>query len=206
MIFGYENLARATFACTPTARSFVEWCRKNHHIGKDMEIPDREKLSHVRPTDEDERWTVSRRLVHDDGLAIEDRFAGLLVLLYAQPLTTVSQLPVTAVIVEGPQTSLMLGDTALLLPDPLDKLARRLLARRRGHITIGTSVDSPWLFPGAFSGQPLSHHRLGGPAQAAGHLLPPGRTSALMGLSTQLPAAVLTELLGISPETATAWT
>ncbi|WP_327257274.1 hypothetical protein [Streptomyces sp. NBC_01244] len=33
----------------------------------------------------------------------------------------------------------------------------------------------------------------------------PGRTSVLMGLSTQLPAAVLTELLGISPETATAW-
>lgn len=27
-----------------------------------------------------------------------------------------------------------------------------------------------------------------------------------MNLSTQLPAAVLTELLGISPETATAWT
>lgn len=27
-----------------------------------------------------------------------------------------------------------------------------------------------------------------------------------MDLSTQLPAAVLTELLGISPETATAWT
>lgn len=27
-----------------------------------------------------------------------------------------------------------------------------------------------------------------------------------MGLSTQLPAAVLTELLGISPGTATAWT
>ncbi|MFD6478962.1 hypothetical protein ACFWEH_36230 [Streptomyces anulatus] len=27
-----------------------------------------------------------------------------------------------------------------------------------------------------------------------------------MSLSTQLPAAILTELLGISPETATAWT
>ncbi|MFB7186957.1 hypothetical protein ACFCZT_17025 [Streptomyces sp. NPDC056230] len=34
----------------------------------------------------------------------------------------------------------------------------------------------------------------------------PGWTSALMGLSTQLPAAALTELVGISPETATAWT
>ena len=44
----------------------------------------------------------SRDLMHEDGLAIEDRFVGLLVLFYAQPLTVVSQLPVTAVIVGGP--------------------------------------------------------------------------------------------------------
>jgi hypothetical protein len=144
--------------------------------------------------------------MHDDGLAIEDRFAGLLVLLYAQPLTTVSQLPVTAVITEGSLTSLLLGDTPLVLPDPLDKLARRLLARRRGHTTIGMSTDSPWLFPGAFSGQPLSSHHLGTRLKRLGIYSRPGRTSALMGLSTHLPAAVLTELLGISPETATAWT
>ncbi|MCX4569433.1 hypothetical protein OOK48_24160 [Streptomyces viridodiastaticus] len=188
------------------ARGFVEWCRKNRHIGKDLEIPAREKLSHVRPTDEDERWAVSRRLMHDDALAIEDRFAGLLVLLYAQPLTVVSQLPVTAVIIEDQQTSLMLGDSPLLLPDPLNRLARRLVARRRGHTTIGTSADSPWLFPGAFVGQPLSSHHLGKRLKRLGIYSRPGRTSALMGLSTQLPAAVLTELLGISPETATAWT
>ncbi|WP_329330886.1 hypothetical protein [Streptomyces luteogriseus] len=156
--------------------------------------------------DEDERWALSRRLMHDDDLAVEDRFAGLLVLLYAQSLTTVCQLPVTAVIVADSQTSLMLGDSPLLLPDPLDKLARRLLARRRGHVTIGASSDSPWLFPGAFAGQPLSNEHLGTRLKRMGIYSRPGRTSALMGLSTQLPAAVLTELLGISPETATAWT
>ncbi len=188
------------------ARGFVQWCRTNRHIGKNLEIPVREKLSHVRPTDEEERWAVSRRLMHDADLAIEDRFAGLLVLLYAQPLTVVSQLPVTAVVVEGPRTSLMLGDTPLLLPDPVDKLARRLLTRRRGHSAIGTPADSPWLFPGAFAGRPLGNHQLGARLARLGIYSRPGRTSALMGLSTQLPAAVLTELLGISPETATAWT
>ena len=170
-----------------------------------LEIAAREKLSHVRHMDEDERWALSRRLMHDD-LAVEDRFAGLLVLLYAQSLTTVCQLPVTAVIVADSRTSLMLGDSPLLLPDPLDKLARRLLARRRGHVTIGASSDSPWLFPGAFAGQPLSNEHLGTRLKRMGIYSRPGRTSALMGLSTQLPAAVLTELLGISPETATAWT
>ncbi|MEV5989643.1 hypothetical protein AB0L85_32655 [Streptomyces sp. NPDC052051] len=144
--------------------------------------------------------------MHDDTLAIEGRFAGLLVLLYAQPLTMVSQLPVTSVIIEGSQTSMMLGDTPLLLPDPIDKLARQLVARRRGHITIGTSDNSPWLFPGAYAGQPLSSHHLGTRLKRLGIYSRPGRTSALMGLSAQLPAAILTELLGISPETATAWT
>ncbi|MFD7706981.1 hypothetical protein [Streptomyces sp. NPDC059786] len=74
---------------------------------------------------------------------IEDGFTGFLVLLYAQPLTMISQMPVTAVTKEGPQTSLMLDDTPLLLPGPVDKLARQLVARRRGHTAIGTSVDSP---------------------------------------------------------------
>ncbi|MFK8849367.1 hypothetical protein [Streptomyces sp. Ac-502] len=188
------------------ARGFVEWCRRNRHIGKGLHIPSREKLSHVRPTAEDERWALSRRLMHDDSIAIEDRFAGLLVLLYAQPLTVVSQLPITSVTVEGPQTSLILGDKPLLLPEPLDKLARQLLARRRGHITIGATADSPWLFPGAFAGQHLSNYHLGTRLKRLGIYSRPGRASALMGLSTQLPAAVLTELLGISPETATAWT
>lgn len=188
------------------ARGFIEWCRKNRHIGRGLAIPAFEKLSHVRPTDEEERWAITRRLMHDEDIAIEDRFAGLLVLLYAQHITAVSQLPITAVISEGLQTSLLLGTTPLLLPDPLDRLARKLLARRRGHTTIGTSSDSPWLFPGAFAGQPLSSYHLGTRLKRLGIYSRPGRTSALMGLSTQLPATVLTELLGISPDTATAWT
>ncbi|MFJ4526161.1 hypothetical protein ACIP4Y_35470 [Streptomyces sp. NPDC088810] len=144
--------------------------------------------------------------MHDEDLAIEDRFAGLLVLLYAQHITVVSRLPTTAVTVEGSQTFLLLGTTPLLLPDPLDKLARRLLARRRGHTTIGATSDSTWLFPGAYAGEHLSSHHLGVRLKRLGIYSRPGRTSALMGLSTQLPAAVLSKLLGISPEGATAWT
>ncbi|MER6530513.1 hypothetical protein [Streptomyces sp. NPDC001508] len=82
------------------ARGFVEWCLKNRHIRPGLTIPSREKLSRVRPTDEDERWALCRRLMHDDSIAVEDRFAGLLVLLYAQPLSVISRLPVTSVIVE----------------------------------------------------------------------------------------------------------
>ncbi|MFI8234900.1 hypothetical protein ACIGDI_39510 [Streptomyces sp. NPDC085900] len=188
------------------ARGFVEWCRKNRHIGKGLEIPAREKLSHVRPLDEEDRWAISRRLMHDDGLAVEDRFAGLLVLLYAQPLTTVCSLPVTSVTIDDQGISLTLGDTPLLLPEPLDTIARRLLERRRGNYTTGHTSDSTWLFPGGFAGRHLSHERLGTRLKRLGIYSRPGRTAALMDLSAQLPATVLIRLLGISPETATAWT
>ncbi|MEU7428379.1 hypothetical protein [Streptomyces sp. NPDC040750] len=188
------------------ARGFIEWCRKNRHIGKDLAIPAFEKLSHVRPTDEDERWAITRRLMNDEDLPIEDRFAGLLVLLYAQHITVISRLPTTSVTVEGPQTFLLLGTEPLLLPDPLDELARQLLARRRGHTTIGSTSDSTWLFPGAYAGQHLSSHHLGERLKRLGIYSRPGRTSALMGLSTQLPAAVLSKLLGLSAERASAWT
>ncbi|MFD9375154.1 hypothetical protein ACFWBH_06375 [Streptomyces sp. NPDC059999] len=189
-----------------TARGFVEWCRKNHHIGKKVEIPSRKKLSHVQPTDDSDRWKIARHLIDDDSLAIEDRFAGLLVLLYAQPLTVISQLPATSVTIEGKTTSLILGKKPLLLPEPLDKIAQQLVARRRGHSTMGITADSPWLFPGALAGRHLSDFHLGTRLKKLGIRSRPGRTAALMDLSTQLPAAVLTELLGISPETATAWT
>lgn len=53
--------------------------------------------------------------------------------------------------------------------------------------------------------QHLSSHHLGVRLKQLGIYSRPG-TSALMGLSTQLPAAVLSQLLGLSPETATAWT
>ncbi|MFJ8510046.1 hypothetical protein [Streptomyces avermitilis] len=109
-------------------------------------------------------------------------------------------------ILEGHQTFPLLGSAPILLPDPLAKMARKLLARRRRRITIRTSSDSPWLFPGAFADKPLSSYHLGARLTQLGIYSRPGRTSALMGLSTQLPAVVLTELPGVSPESATAWT
>mgnify|MGYP004494879625 CR=1 FL=1 len=37
----------------------------------------------------DQRWALARRLLHDDTLAIEDRLAGLLVVLHAQTATRI---------------------------------------------------------------------------------------------------------------------
>jgi len=44
--------------------------------------------------DAEERWAQARRLLHGDTLDLDDRVAGLLVLLYAQRGTTISQLTI----------------------------------------------------------------------------------------------------------------
>lgn len=127
-------------------------------------------------------------------------------LLYAPPLTVISRLPITSVMVEETKTSLLLGEKPPLLHNPIDKIAQQLLARRRGHVTLGATEDSPWLFPGGYAGQHLGNDRLGARLKRLGIYSRPGRSSALTTPSTQLPATILTELLGISIETATAWT
>lgn len=126
-------------------------------------------------------------------------------LLYAQPLTRITRLT-TSHVRDGPAgMRLPLGDTPVEVPEPLATHIRDLVGRRRGHAAIGHTDDNPWLFPGGRAGQPISAERLqvrltrlGIPARA-------GRAAALMELAAQLPAVVLSKLLGISLGAATGW-
>lgn len=186
------------------ARGFVQWCARNHHVGPALSVPPREKLSYVRPLDPDERWDSARRLLHDDTVAVHDRVAGLLVLLYAQPVTTIAGLPLSSVTLDADAVHLALGDAPLRLPEPLGGLTRQLSRRRRGHDALGADEESPWLFPGGRAGQHLSHTRMSARLKPLGIYSRSARAAALLDLSTQLPAAVLTRLLGISIGTATA--
>ena len=93
---------------------------------------------------------------------------------------------------------LSLGETPVKIPEPLATRIRDLVGRRRAHAAIGSTDDTPWLFPGGRAHRPISPERfqvgltrLGIPARA-------GRAAALMDLTAQLPAVVLSKLLGIS--------
>jgi hypothetical protein len=93
------------------------------------------------------------RSINDDALDPGDRFAGLLVLLYAQQLAAISRLALAKIDANDSRVLLRLGREPIQLPEPLDGLARRLIATRRGHATLGDHGASPWLFP---AGAPAS--------------------------------------------------
>ncbi len=62
-----------------------------------------------------------------------------------------------------------------------------------------------WLFPGGMPGQPITPARLGERLRAIGIRALPGRRAAMTDLAARLPAAVLADLLNITPGTAVGW-
>ena len=131
--------------------------------------------------------------------------AGLLVLLYAQPVPAIVQLTIGHVIDQQTGVLLKLGPTPVALPPPVDSLLVRLTSERRGHASVGRTGTDPWLFPGARPGLPLSAHQMKSRLQRMEIGARPGRAAALLELAAQMPAAVLHQLLGVSIRTAPYW-
>lgn len=188
-------------------RGFLIWAVDRGHA-RHVHMPAFEttKTYQTMP-DQDQRWTLVRWLLHEDALDTSDRVAGLLVLLFAQHLSTITRLTTGQnTTTAGGTVKFHLGAMPLTLPDPLGDLALRLAANRRGHAAVGHHDHHPWLFPGGTLGQPLSAAQLARRLKPLGITARTSRNTALMDLAAHLPAAVLSQLLGLSIGRATHWT
>lgn len=155
--------------------------------------------------DDQHRWNTARRLLHDGNLKSEDRFAGLLVLLYAQGSTAISQMTVDQIQAGADEVRLRLGRVPIQLPEPLATLARTVISNRKGHATIGALAPSPWLFPGGQPGRPISSARLTQRLNNLGIRPNQARSTTLFQLATEIPAAILARTLGIHTDVAVTW-
>ena len=185
------------------AGHFVRWARGQKLTGLDFAA-----IKWDGPAgdfDTEIRWQQARRLLHDDNINTADRVAGLLVLLYAQWPATVARLTLEHVHDDEHQVRLRLGREPIVLPEPLAELVLHLVASRHGHATLGDQGTSPWLFPGGRPDRPISAEHLGERLRQIG--LRPGqdRSGALFALATELPAALLAQLLGIHISVAVTW-
>jgi hypothetical protein len=185
------------------AGHFVRWANRRNLTS--LEFPATKWHGPARTIDTETRWAQARWLLHDHTLSPVDRVAGLLVLLYAQTPAAVSRLTLEHVQTTDRQVQLRLGHEPIALPEPLACLIVDLLARRRGHAALGDQGTSRWLFPGGRPGQPISAYQLAERLRRLGLRPAQSRTTALFGLATELPAAVLARLLGIHIKVAVAW-
>lgn len=125
------------------SRGFVTWAVERGHANG-IEIP-RFKNEPIREVfaEHDERWTLVRRLLNDGTIAISDRIAGLLVLLYAQRAARITRLTTKDVTITEDGVELSLTAMPVSLPPMVGKLVLQLLADRRS----AADCKQAWLYP-----------------------------------------------------------
>ncbi|MEV4427130.1 hypothetical protein AB0K23_17435 [Streptomyces sp. NPDC049602] len=160
----------------------------------------------ARIISKDQRWALIRRLVHDEKFHVANRAAGLLLLLFAQPVGRISRLTTEHTVDRGDTLALKLGRVPAEIPAPLDDLIRQLAERRNGR-AVTIPIEKPkWLFHSTYPGQPMDPHILGRRLKAIG--VPPqlARHASLMDITSELPAVVISRLLGFHRTTSDNWT
>lgn len=149
-----------------------------------------------------EHWQTVERLLHDENTRVDTRLSGLFVLLYGQRPAHISRLTRDRVTLIQEQVSIRFADDPIMLPPGVDTLLRRHL---RAVDSDGERADSPWLFPGVNPARPIDQGGLGMRLKRIGVAAQVSRTTAVMQLAAELPAAVLAGFLGIHPQTAVVW-
>ena len=135
-----------------------------------------------------DRVELVRRLLHDTNIRLDDRVAGLLVALYAQPSSRVCQLRRDSVTINDNVTRISLGPRPIEVIAPFDELLRRL---------VKTS-NNRWLFPGTIPGEPCHPNTTGQRLLRLG-ITRATRVAAFHDLVQQIPGPVLAELIGYNP-------
>lgn len=188
------------------AGHFVRWAVTVRLTRRDLSFPATRWAGPSGAVNAEHRWSLARRLLHDDTLKPEDRVAGLLLLLYAQRPATISRLTIGQVEHQDTGTVLLrLGSAPVVLPEPLATLILTLVATRTGHAVIGAPTTTPWLFPGGRPGHPVSAYQMGQRLRGLDIQPAIARSTALLQLATELPAAILARTLGIHIAVAVAW-
>lgn len=176
-----------------------------HKLIATMRVP---KLAPHQPrffSDDEDRWALVRRLLHDDEVRLSDRVAGALVLLYAQLPARIVNLTVDDIVDRSTTPRLRMARELITLPEPLGSLACQL----PDHLPTGMAGylanDVRWLFPGRQPDRPMHAASLGRRLARLGIEPRAHRNTALLQLAGELPIPVLADLLGLHLGTAQRW-
>lgn len=195
----------ATHDAFSRTRGFVTWAVKGGHA-RDIDAP-RAKNELVREVfdDHDQRWVLARRLLSDNNVGLPERVVGLLVLLYAQRVAKITRLTTGHVTLSTDSVEILLGGQPITVLPEFGDLIRSLITQQTGDRAADLD-DNNWLFPGPRRGQPRSSRELLRTLANLGVPATIGRNTALMELASEMPAAVISGLLGLNLQRATTWT
>jgi hypothetical protein len=169
------------------ATGFIVWAQTQQLCDRRL------RITPVKPgtppgMPEPERVELIRRLLADTTIRLDDRVAGLLVALYAQPASRICQIRRNAITITDAATLLTLGPKPIEVVAPFGQLLAQL---------VKTS-NNRWLFPGTIAGEPCSPNTTGLRLRRVG-ITRATRVAALHDLISQIPGPVLAELIGYNP-------
>jgi hypothetical protein len=170
-------------------RHFLVWTQQQRLVARHLRFPIIIPGS-GSPLPAADRDALVARLVNDTTIPDDVRIAGLLVALYAQPVTRVSRLQRRHITITDHGLLLALGSHPI---EPVEPLPRLLATFGDAH-----SAGDAWLFPGQEPTRPVSPKTLGqrllrhGVNRAA-------RVAALHHLIEHVPTPVLANLIGYNP-------
>ncbi len=180
------------FATGPTTRNttvgFLHWAQ-DQQLSPPLRIP----TIHVAlpdPMAHTDHVALIAHLLHDHTLHLIDRVAGLLSIVYAQPVSRLHTLRVDAIHTDHGHSTITIGTDHTPLAQPVADLVNELIAT--------TQPDTPWLFPGRVPGHPISPSTLNQRLRTIG-VTQTARVAALHDLIGQLPTTVLADALGYNP-------
>jgi hypothetical protein len=185
-------------------RPFIAWAHQQGLVGS-LEFPTRPAGVSSSLIGTEERWAIARRLLHEADLDPVIRVAGLLVVLYAQPLARIARLRTDQIHTNDGHTELLIGASPIRIPSPLDEHIGELMQRHVARTVSEMTGDEPWLFPGAMAGRPIHANTLATRLVDAGVPSTAHRQAALAHLAASMPAAIVADLLGVSIRTAIRW-
>lgn len=185
-------------------RDFLGWAAEHHHCPV-MLVPALGRTTGP-VLDADQRWALLDRLLHDDTLEVTDRVAGALLLCYGQQLSRIAVMTTEQVHRHHDVVLVRFGAHDLTVPDPLSGLLTDLIAVGRRYLGSARPPPARGCSQGTYPGRPITASRLGERLRLLGVRALPGRRATLLQLAAQVPAAVLADLLHLTPGTATRWT
>lgn len=210
----HETYGRTAETCTqqdtnewlaggPTTRSAIRTffvVAKRAQLNTAVTIQHRSPKTSPSPS-QDQRLAWIHELLTGTSESLPYRAAGMLLLLYPQPLVRVVTFQ-TDIIGEGDTgMTIRFGEKPADVPEPFARVMRAHLGTRP-NLRTTTGPDSPWLFPGYAAGQHLHPNTVMVRLRKLGINLRGARNRAIGELVLECPPSLVADALGYSHQVA----
>lgn len=176
-------------------RTFFIWAGKNR-LCTSVVVRHRTAKT-TRLLTQEQRLAWLRECLTGESESLPYRVAGVLLLLYAQPLVKISALRMDDIEVRPDTVLISFGGEPVPVPEPFTTILRAHLSHRP-NLRTGNLGQSIWLFPSHRAGCHIDRDAVMSRLRRLGIDLLGARNAALRQLVTEAPAPVVGELLGYS--------